>query len=164
MTDSSWKKSQILSLGQAIKKNHINTLNHCKMLRIKDILVEIFAYPISTGWKKFQSFITIPFIMELGTLLHIVSHLYFVINHTVYYCRIIEKYFDACVAQSVKHPTLDFGSVHDLRVVRSSSTGAPLDVEPAYHSLSPSAPLHPLSSLSLLKTNRRSRNWITDYK
>lgn len=27
---------------------------------------------------------------------------------------------DACVAQLAKHPTLDFGSGHDLRVVRSS--------------------------------------------
>jgi len=37
----------------------------------------------------------------------------------------------AWVAQSVKHPAVDFGSGHDLRVVRSSpASGSMLDVEP----------------------------------
>ena len=36
------------------------------------------------------------------------------------------------VAQSVKHLTLDFGSGHDLRVVRSSpASGSMLGIEPA---------------------------------
>jgi len=36
------------------------------------------------------------------------------------------------VAQLVKRPTLDFGSGHDLRVVRSSPTSGPmLGMEPA---------------------------------
>ena len=37
----------------------------------------------------------------------------------------------AWVAQSVKHLTLDFGSGHDLRIVRSSPrSGSPLSMEP----------------------------------
>ena len=39
---------------------------------------------------------------------------------------------DAWVAQSVKHPTLDLGSGHDLMVVRLSCvSGSMLSVEPA---------------------------------
>ena len=42
------------------------------------------------------------------------------------------------VAQLVKHPTLDFGSGHDLRVMRLSRvSGSVLGVEPAYDFLSP---------------------------
>jgi len=42
------------------------------------------------------------------------------------------------VAQSVEHLTLDFGSCHDLRVVRSSpASGSALSMEPAWDSLSP---------------------------
>ena len=38
----------------------------------------------------------------------------------------------AWVAQSVEHPTLDFGSGHDLRLVKSSPMlGSALSVEPA---------------------------------
>ena len=49
------------------------------------------------------------------------------------------------VAQSVKNPTLDLSSDPDLRIERWSPTsGSSLDMEPAYHSLSTSAPL-PLS-------------------
>ena len=45
----------------------------------------------------------------------------------------------AWVAQSPKHLILDFGSGHDLRVVRSSLTsGSMLGVESALDSLSPS--------------------------
>ena len=41
------------------------------------------------------------------------------------------------MAQSIKHPTLDFGSGSDLRVVRPSPTlGSVLGVEPVYDSLS----------------------------
>jgi len=41
------------------------------------------------------------------------------------------------VAQSVKHPTLDFSSGHDLGVVRSSPVlGFALGMEPAWDSLS----------------------------
>ena len=44
------------------------------------------------------------------------------------------------MAQSFKHPTLDFDSVHDLRVVRSSPmSGSVLSRESAPDSLSPSA-------------------------
>ena len=46
------------------------------------------------------------------------------------------------MAQSVKHPTLDFISGHDLRVLTSSPTsGSVLGEEPAWDSLSPSS--HP---------------------
>ena len=46
------------------------------------------------------------------------------------------------VAQLVKQLTLDFGSGHDLRVVRSSPTlGFALSMEPAWDSLSPHLPL-----------------------
>jgi len=42
------------------------------------------------------------------------------------------RYWGTWVAQLVKHPALDFGSVHDLRVVRLSSTlGSVLGMEPA---------------------------------
>ena len=43
------------------------------------------------------------------------------------------------MAQSVKHPTLDFSSGHDLTVMRLSPAFGPvLRVEPAWDSLSPS--------------------------
>ena len=55
-------------------------------------------------------------------------------------CTIIKKR-DACVAQSVKHSTLDCSSGHDLRVVSSSGMlGSALSVEPAEDSLSPLLP------------------------
>jgi len=45
----------------------------------------------------------------------------------------------AWVAQLVKHPTLDFSSVHDLRVVRSSPVSSSMrHMESAWDSLSPS--------------------------
>ena len=45
----------------------------------------------------------------------------------------------AWVVQLVKHPTLDFGSGHDLRVVRLiPKSDSMLSVEPAADSLSPS--------------------------
>lgn len=46
------------------------------------------------------------------------------------------------MAQLVKHPSLDFGSSHDLRIVRSSPTpdSELCIVEAAQDSLSPSAP------------------------
>ena len=51
-------------------------------------------------------------------------------------------------AQCVKHPSLDFGSGHDPRVVRlSPMLGSVLGVESAWDSLSPSAP--PLLTLPL---------------
>ena len=44
----------------------------------------------------------------------------------------MDKNKDAWVAQSAKCPTLNFGSGHDLRVVRSSPmSGSALGVEPA---------------------------------
>jgi len=44
------------------------------------------------------------------------------------------------VAQSVEHPTFDFGSGHDLRVLGSSPESGPmLSTEFAWLSLSPSA-------------------------
>ena len=52
--------------------------------------------------------------------------------------------------QSVKHSTLDFGSGHDLTVVRSSpAAGCALSEEGAWDSLSPSLPAPPLLVLSL---------------
>ena len=51
-----------------------------------------------------------------------------------------------CVAQLVKHWTLDFGSGRDLRIVRSKPTlGSGLSMEPA---LDPSCPLLPLPPLT----------------
>jgi len=45
-------------------------------------------------------------------------------------CTKIVKYWDTWVAQSFKCPTLDFGSGHDLRVVRSSpALGSALGIE-----------------------------------
>ena len=50
-------------------------------------------------------------------------------------------YMGAWVAYSVKYPTLDFGSGHDLRVVRSSPMlGAMISRESVGDSLSPFAP------------------------
>ena len=49
-------------------------------------------------------------------------------------CYKISKHRDTWVAQSVKHPALDFNSGHDLKVVRSSlswalhSTGSLLEI------------------------------------
>ena len=67
----------------------------------------------------------------------------------------------------VKHPTLDFGSGHNLMLVRSSPvSGSALDGEPAYDSVSPSAPSPLARSLSLSKKQTgkktktgRNRNW-----
>ena len=54
------------------------------------------------------------------------------------------------VAQSVMHPTLGFGSGHDLTVVKSSplASGSVLGVEPAYGCLSLSLCLSPARALS----------------
>ena len=50
---------------------------------------------------------------------------------TVIVC-IIKRQWRAWVAQPGKHLTLDFGSGHDLRVVRSSPMlGSTLNMEPA---------------------------------
>ena len=61
------------------------------------------------------------------------------------------------MAQSVEHPTLDFGSVHDPRVMGSSpALGPVLSMEPAWDSLSLSlcpSPVHALS-LSVPKINK----------
>ena len=60
------------------------------------------------------------------------------------------------VPPSVKCPMLDFGSVHDLRVIRLSPTlGSMLSVEPAWNSPSPPSPLHPCA-LSHLKKKKKS--------
>ena len=54
------------------------------------------------------------------------------------------------MAQSVEHPTLDFGSGHDPRVVGSSpKLGSMLSMKPAWNSPSFSAPPPLLLSLSL---------------
>ena len=64
----------------------------------------------------------------------------------------------AQVAQSVRCLTLDLGSGHDLRVVRSSpdASGSVLDVEPAQDSLSLSLCL--FTSLPKRKTNNILKN------
>ena len=60
----------------------------------------------------------------------------------------------AWVAQWVKHPTLDFGSDHDLRVMRLSPLwGSALRGESAQDFLSPSAPPH-AHTLSLSEINK----------
>ena len=52
----------------------------------------------------------------------------------------------AWVAQSVKRTTLDFGSGHDLKVLRSSpALGSALSVKPDKDSYSPSPSPCPLS-------------------
>jgi len=60
------------------------------------------------------------------------------------------------VAQSVKHPTLDFGSGHDLRVVRSSLCWTPCSVGSLLEILTLPLPLPlPLLVVSLsLKMNK----------
>ena len=76
----------------------------------------------------------------------------------------------AWVAQLVECPTLDFGSGHDLRVMRSNPmSGCTLGMESAWGSLSssPSAPpptlrtsLHSLSvSLKKIKFRRAETGW-----
>ena len=53
------------------------------------------------------------------------------------------------MAQSVKHPTPDFGSGHDLTVYEfEPQVGLCADTEPAWDSLSLSLSLCPLPSLS----------------
>ena len=57
------------------------------------------------------------------------------------------------MAQSVERPALDFGSGHDLRVVRSSPTlGSVLSTEPAWDSLSILPPLAHAHALVLSPT------------
>ena len=81
-------------------------------------------------------------------------------------------WWGAWVAQSVKHPTVDFGSGHDLRVSRNQATpsGTVLTVSAmlAWDSLSPLPPLALLAhclSLSLSQNKflknklKRKRNW-----
>ena len=51
------------------------------------------------------------------------------------------------MAQAVKHPTLDFGSGHDLRVMRSNTAlGSVLSMETAWDS--PPLPLSPTLSIN----------------
>ena len=64
------------------------------------------------------------------------------------------------MAQSFKHLILDFGSGHDLRVVRlSPASGSVLGVEPAWDSLSPSSFLPP-HCLSLLLKKKEIENVV----
>ena len=74
------------------------------------------------------------------------------------YCQTIEsknKNRGTWVAQSIKHPTLDFSSGHDLTVVRLSPTlSSTLSMESAWDSLSLFLPL--LLSLSLLKNKNQN--------
>ena len=58
---------------------------------------------------------------------------------TYYQATIIKTVcWDTRVVQAVKHPTLDFGSGHDLTVVRSSQDSLSLSLcPPSTHSLSP---------------------------
>ena len=63
-----------------------------------------------------------------------------------------------CVAQSIKHLTLDFRTGHDLRVVRlSPMSGSSFSVEAAWDSLSPSAspPAH-VHVLALSQINKQN--------
>ena len=71
------------------------------------------------------------------------------------------------MAQSVEHPTLNFGSSHDPRVMGWSPTlGSALSVDPAWDSLSlsfslsPSAPLPYSCPLSL----KKKKNWMSMLK
>ena len=62
------------------------------------------------------------------------------------------------MAQSVKYPTLDFGSGHDLRVVRlSPKLGSVLGVEPALASLFLSALPPRWCALSLSKKKKKKK-------
>ena len=62
------------------------------------------------------------------------------------------------VAQLIECLTLDFGSGHDPRVIRSSpASGSVLSVEPAWDSFSPSPSLCPTCSLQL-KNNKIKNN------
>ena len=70
------------------------------------------------------------------------------------------------VAQSGKHPALDFGSGHDLTLVRWSLTsGSMLGMEPAYDSFSSSVSAPPrlrmcmrALSLSLKNKTKQTKN------
>ena len=63
------------------------------------------------------------------------------------------------MAQFIEHPTLDFGSGHDLRVVRLNLLlGSMLSMEPAWDSLSPSLCAPYLHLLSLQK--KKKIGWI----
>ena len=69
------------------------------------------------------------------------------------------------MAQFVKHPTLDFGSGHDLTVARlSPASGSMLSVESAEDSLSPSPSVPPLLActliLSLFQEGRKGGAWV----
>ena len=46
-----------------ILKNCISILNKSKMLGIRGVLVEVFAYPIYSTWKKNPVVLIIPFII-----------------------------------------------------------------------------------------------------
>ena len=64
----------------------------------------------------------------------------------------------AWIAQSVEHPTLDFGSGHDLSVVGSSPKwGFVLRVEPAWDSLSLSFCSSPLFMLVLSQIKKKKK-------
>ena len=73
---------------------------------------------------------------------------------------LVEKtHWGACLAQSVEHSTLGFGSDHDFRVMRwSPASGSALSRQSAWDSLSlsPSA-LPPAFSLSLNKSFIKKR-------
>ena len=80
--------------------------------------------------------------------------------------------WDAWVAQSIKHPTLDFSSGRDLRIVRSSFVlSSVISRESAWDSLSPSVSrstpcIHSLSfflsqvSKSFLKMGKRQQHFL----
>ena len=60
------------------------------------------------------------------------NSLYFPLNFAVSLSLLQKIYWGTWVAQSVKHPTLDFSSDLDLRVVRLSPVlGSTLDMKPA---------------------------------
>lgn len=93
--------NSFLMLSTLKKQNlHMNMLNHSKMLRIKGVLVEVFAYPIPTIWKRILVILNNPFhsIAPLSYKYSVVCSIPFIffITYTVHdYCRIIEKYREA---------------------------------------------------------------------
>ena len=69
-------------------------------------------------------------------------------------CSAHERFGGAWVAKSIKHPTLGFGSGHDLTVHEFEPFIRLCGVSTAWNSLSPSLPLPCSLSLSLSKINK----------
>ena len=79
--------------------------------------------------------------------------MFYILENTFRVCkRAIKR--GTWVAQSVKHPTLDFCSGHDLTLVRLSPSSGPALTEWSLLQFSPSLSAHPPLMLCLSKVNK----------